>query len=123
MKLGSPAIQSKRPSFIRRSSSSILFFTGMATLGFLAQFQWLGHILIGLYVIIALLRHIPVRLTFIAALLMLGVVPIGVILTNWTVAQNFGAYSFVLFVFGAAQITLEERRRYYVRSRNDNKTA
>lgn len=82
----------------------------MAFLGFLAQFQWIGNIVVALYAAAALIRHYPARSTFKIALFTLGFVPLGIILSNWIVAQNFAAYSFVLFAFGAVQAILEQRK-------------
>lgn len=120
MKLGESR-HYRPPSVLRQWSSSLLFIISMALLGFLTQFQWLGHLLITAYAIYALFRHLPARLSFILALFTLGITPFGIILGNWIVAQNFAAYSFVLFAFGAVQLIIEERKEYYVRSRNNNK--
>lgn len=124
MRLGEGTYPKKRPTFIRRISQFMLFLLGMAALGFLAQFQWIGQIVIALYAVAALVRHIPARSTFMLALFTLGVVtPLGIMLSNLIVAQNFAAYSFILFLFGAGQIILEQRREVLCRSRNDNETA
>jgi len=121
MRLGE-SIYYKRPSKLKRGSSTFLFVIAMATLGFLTQFQWLGHIVIAVYAVWALVRHIPARSTFVLSLFTLGIAPLGILLSNWVVAQNFAAYSFVLFAFGAVQLILEERKEFYVKSRNDNNT-
>lgn len=121
MRLGE-SIYYKRPSAFRRGSSMLLFILTTALLGFLTQFQWLGHIAIGIYAIYALVRHIPARSTFVLSLFTLGIAPLGILLSNWVVAQNFAAYSFVLFAFGAIQLILEERKEFYVKSRKDNDT-
>jgi len=106
----------KRQSFLRRNSSFAAFLFIMAILGFLAQFQWIGYIILGMYAVFSLVRHIPARTTFWLALLTLGMVPISVILANWLVAQNFAAYSFVLLVFGVITVIIELQRETRVRS-------
>jgi hypothetical protein len=100
----------RRPSFIKRYGSMAGFLGATAVLGFLAQFQWAGYVIIVAYVIVASIKGISARITFVLALLALGVVPIAVILTNWLVAQNFAAYSFVLLVFGVVMTTVELQR-------------
>lgn len=100
----------KRPSWLRRNGAMLGFLLGMSLLGFLAQFQWLGHCAIGLYAVVAVWKHIPARKTFVLALLALGMVPFAIIVANWLIAQNFAAYAFVLFAFGMVSMTLELRR-------------
>lgn len=99
-----------KKSFLGRHGSTIGFLLGMMTLGFLAQFQWIGHLVILAYAIIALWRHIPARATFIAALLALAMVPIAILMSNSLVAQNFAAYAFSLFVFGIISMTVDLQR-------------
>ena len=99
----------KQQSFLRRNGTFIAFLCAMALLGFLAQFQWVGYILIAGYAVFALVRRISARTTFILALLTLGMVPVSIILANWLVAQNFAAYSFVLLVFGVVGIIIDLR--------------
>lgn len=100
----------KRQSWMRRNGPLAGFLLGMALLGFLAQFQWLGQSAIGVYAVIAIWQRVPARRTFVLALLALGMVPISIIAANWLIAQNFAAYAFVLFAFGMVSMTLELRR-------------
>jgi hypothetical protein len=88
----------------------ILLVIAAALIGFLAQFQWLGSIAVGVYAIYALWGKVPSRMTFMMALMALGLVPVAVVIGRWLVAQNFGAYSFLLFVVGLISLTLELRR-------------
>jgi hypothetical protein len=106
----------KKRSFLKRNSSFIAFLLVMAILGFLAQFQWVGYIILGIYAVYSLTKHISARTTFFLALLTLGMVPISVILANWLVAQNFAAYSFVLLVFGVITVIIELQRETRVRT-------
>lgn len=99
----------KSPSFFKRNGPFLAFLIAMALLGFLAQFQWVGYIVIAGYAIFALIKRIPARLTFILALLTLGMVPVAIVLANWLVAQNFAAYSFVLLVFGVIKLIIDLR--------------
>lgn len=94
----------------QRTISTVIFLAGMALLGFLAQFQWMGHVVILIYAIIALKRGIPAHTTFVAALLTLAMVPVAILTANWLVAQNFAAYAFVLFVFGIGSMTIDLQR-------------
>jgi hypothetical protein len=82
----------------------------MALLGFLVQFQWIGHIIIAIYVVIALLTRRSASEMFTLALIALGVVPIAIVLSNWLIAQNFAAYGFMFFVFGMVAMTAELQR-------------
>lgn len=99
-----------RDSFFRRNGSFMLFLAAMALVGFLAQIQWVGYIAIAFYAVYVLIKKIPARITFILALLTLGVVPIAIVLSNWLVAQNFAAYTFVLLVFGMVGLILDLQR-------------
>lgn len=104
---------SQQPFRIRSASSfdrygsTFAFLCGMASLGFLAQFQWVGYIVILLYSMTVIVKRVSVRTTYIAALLALGMVVVAVILANWTVAQNFASYSFLLLVFGAVMTVVD----------------
>lgn len=100
----------KKQSFFRRHGSTVGFLCGMVLLGFLAQFQWIGHVIIFIYAIVAIRHRIPARITFIGALLALAMVPIAILAANWLVAQNFAAYAFVLFVFGIVSMTVDLQR-------------
>lgn len=99
----------------RSLSSTVIFLAGMALLGFLAQFQWVGHGVILVYAIVALKRSLPAHTTFIAALLTLAMVPIAILTANWLVAQNFAAYAFVLFVFGLLSMTIDLQRELKIK--------
>lgn len=100
----------RRPSRLKRYSSLLVFFGGMAAVGFLAQFQWVGYLIILGYAVFAFIRYLPARVTFVLALLALGMVPIAILFSNWTVAGNFAAYSFVLLVLGVIMTTIELQR-------------
>jgi len=105
----------KQHSFLRRNGSFIAFLCAMALLGFLAQFQWVGYVVIAGYAIVAIVKHISARMTFILAILTLGMVPISIVLANWLVAQNFAAYSFVLLVFGVINLIIDLQRETRVK--------
>lgn len=105
----------KRESFLRRNGSFILFLAAMALMGFLAQIQWIGYIVIACYAVYALIKKMAARTTFILALLTLGVVPVAIVLSNWLVAQNFAAYTFVLLVFGMIGLVLDLQREVRVK--------
>ncbi|HMH69925.1 MAG TPA: hypothetical protein VK502_00855 [Candidatus Saccharimonadales bacterium] len=107
--------QIHKPSGFRRAGSSFVFIVAMALLGFLAQFQWIGHIVIVLYVAVALLTRRSASEMFTLALISLGVVPVAIILANWLIAQNFAAYSFMFFVFGMVAMTAELQREIKAR--------
>lgn len=102
--------QTAKPTLMKRHGSTLGFLAGMVLLGFLAQFQWIGHCIILLYAVVALWYKIPARITFIAALLALAMVPIAILAANWLVAQNFAAYAFSLFVFGIIIMTVDLQR-------------
>jgi len=106
----------KKQSFFRKNISFLVFLLGMAVLGFLAQFQWVGYVILAIYAIFSFIKHIPARTTFILALVTLGMVPLSVILANWLVAQNFAAYSFTLLVFGVLMVIIELQRETRVRT-------
>ena len=100
----------KLPGFLQQNGPFLLFLLGMALIGFLAQFQWIGYVVIIIYAAIAFSKPLPAQTTFLLALLTLGVVPIAIILSNWPIAQNFAAYSFVLLVLGVAQLVVDLQR-------------
>lgn len=104
----------------RRRISFVLFLLAMAFIGFLAQFQWVGYILLAGYFGYALWRKIPARFTFILSLFLLAVTEAAVMSANWLVAQNFSAYAFVLLVLGAVQLTLRLRREFLQTSQTNN---
>lgn len=107
--------QRDSPREKRGKSISVLFFVGMALLGFLAQFQWIGQIAITIFAVYALITHMAARKVYAIALLMLGMVPLSIVVGNWLVAQNFAAYSFLAFVFGIVIMTAELRRELKVK--------
>lgn len=107
---GTPSLKIESSSFLRRHGSLLLFLLAMALLGFLAQFQWIGDILLVVYAVVAIIKRLSARTTFITALLTLGMVPVAIIFANWTIAQNFAAYSFILLVFGVISTTVELRQ-------------
>jgi hypothetical protein len=87
----------------------------MVLLGFLSQFQWIGHVVIAGYAVIALWRRVPARRTFMYALWSLGMVPAAIILGNWVIAQNFAAYTFILFAVGVIHMVVDLQREILVR--------
>jgi hypothetical protein len=105
-----PTHQSDERSFLRRNIGFMVFLLGMALVGFLIQFQWIGYICISVYAAYAFWRHIPAKTTFLLAMLTMAVIPIAVVLSNGLVAQNFGAYSFVLFGLGLIMTIFELQR-------------
>ena len=104
------ALPEKQHSFLRRNGSFIAFLCAMALLGFLAQFQWVGYVVIAGYAVVAIIKRMPAKTTFILAVVTLGMVPVSIVLANWLVAQNFGAYSFVLLVFGVINLIIDLQR-------------
>jgi hypothetical protein len=105
-------MKSTREPWLRRYGPFAGFLAGMAILGFLAQLQWIGTVIIAGYIVVALLRHIPSRVTYLLAYAALAMVPVGVVMANWVAAQNFGAYAFLLFVCGVIHTTVELKRQY-----------
>ncbi|HEU5122384.1 MAG TPA: hypothetical protein VFT59_06090 [Candidatus Saccharimonadales bacterium] len=103
-------LRSRRPSRLKRYGSLAIFVVGMALVGFLAQFQWVGYIIILGYIVYTFIRDIPARTAFVFALLALGMVPLAIVFSSWTIAGNFAAYSFILLVFGVILTTLELQR-------------
>ena len=99
-------------SRLRRYSTFLAFMAGMAVLGFLAQVQWIGLLIVAIFVVVATIRHIPSRVTYWFAYAMLAMVPVGVLIVNWVAAQNFAAYAFLLFVGGVIQTTVELKRQH-----------
>ncbi|MDX2776449.1 hypothetical protein PV379_03725 [Streptomyces caniscabiei] len=102
----------ERTSWHRRSGT-VLFLLGMAAIGFLAQFQIVGVILITTYGVVMLKRKVPVKTTFITVLLTLGMVPMAILAGNWLIAQNFAAYAFLLFVWGVVALTADLQREIH----------
>lgn len=102
----------KQASRLKHYGTFWLFIAGMAILGFLAQVLWIGSVIILVFVVIAIIRHMPARVTYWLAYAALAMVPVGVIVANWIAAQNFAAYAFLLFVGGVVQTTVELRRQY-----------
>lgn len=100
----------KLPGIIQRYGSFMLFLLVMAFFGFLAQIQWIGYTVIVLYGVMAFRKALPPQTTFILALAALGVVPVAIVVGNWLVAQNFAAYSFVLFVLAVIQLAFDLQR-------------
>lgn len=100
----------KRKSFLRRNAPFVGFLLAMALLGFLAQFQWVGYVVIAIYALFVFIKRRSARTTFLLALLTLAMVPIAIVLANWLVAQNFAAYSFVLLVLGVIVTIIDLQR-------------
>ena len=98
------------PGILGRHGSFILFLLVMAFFGFLAQIQWIGYSVIVVYGIFAYRRALPAQTTFILALASLGVAPVAIVIGNWLIAQNFAAYSFVLFVLAVIQLASDLQR-------------
>jgi hypothetical protein len=105
-----PIRQLDERSFMRRNIGFMVFLLGMALVGFLIQFQWIGYICIVVYGVYAFWRHISAKTTFLLAMLTMAVIPVAVVLSNGLVAQNFGAYSFVLFGLGLVMTIAELQR-------------
>ena len=101
----------KAPGFIKRHGSFLLFLAVMGLFGFLAQIQWIGYVIILIYAYFAYRRQLPAQTTFILALSALGVVPVAIVVGNWIIAQNFAAYSFVLFVLGVVALIFDLQRQ------------
>jgi hypothetical protein len=100
----------KLPGVLQRHGSFMLFLLVMALFGFLAQIQWIGYVVIVLYACFAYRQSLPPQTTFILALSALGVVPVAIVIGNWLIAQNFAAYSFVLFVTGIIALIFDLQR-------------
>ena len=98
------------PGLLQRHGSFLLFLLVMAFFGFLAQIQWIGYTVIVLYGIFTFRKALPPQTTFILALAALGVVPVAIVVGNWLIAQNFAAYSFVLFVLAVIQLVFDLQR-------------
>lgn len=98
------------PKQKRRVLPTLLFVIGMSLVGFLAQIQWIGYIVITLYLIAAIWKKRPAAEMFSLALITLALVPLGILMANWLVAQNFAAYSFVFFLCGIITMTIELTR-------------
>jgi len=101
----------KSPGFIKRNGSFMLFLAAMSLFGFLAQIQWIGYVIILIYTYFAYRRQLPAQTTFVLALSTLGVVPVAIVVGNWLIAQNFAAYSFVLFVIGVVALIFDLQRQ------------
>jgi dolichyl-phosphate-mannose--protein O-mannosyl transferase len=106
------ALLKSRESRFKRYGMFWVFIAGMAALGFLAQIQWVGSVMILLLVILAIARHWPASVAYWLAYAALAMVPVGVITANWVAAQNFAAYAFLLFVGGVIQTTAELKRQH-----------
>lgn len=101
-----------KESWLKRYGMFWIFLGGMALMGFMAQVQWIGLVIVTIFVIIAIIRHLSSRITYWLAYAALVMVPVGVIMANWVAAQNFGAYAFLLFVGGVVQTTIELKRQH-----------
>jgi uncharacterized membrane protein len=100
----------KLPGILQRHGSFLLFLLVMAFFGFLAQIQWIGYTVILFYGIFAFKKELAPQTTFILALSSLGVVPVAIVVGNWLIAQNFAAYSFVLFVLAVVELIFDLQR-------------
>jgi hypothetical protein len=49
------------------------------------------------------------------ALWSLGMVPAAIILGNWVIAQNFAAYTFILFAVGVIHMVVDLQREILAR--------
>ena len=106
-------IDKKKHTFWHSRWGTGVFLLGMASAGFLAQFQIVGIIFITVYAIVMLKMHLPARITFIVALLALSMVPTAILAGNWLIAQNFAAYAFVLFCWGVVALTTDLQREIH----------
>lgn len=107
---------------MKRRIGFIANVIGMALVGFLAQFQWIGYWMILIFAVVALKKRLDARYAFISALFTLGVVPIAILSSNWLVAKNVAAYAFCLFVLGNVLMTVnlqrELKQKKYNKQRN-----
>ena len=103
-------LPNRRPPRKRHYGSFIGFVLIMALVGFLAQYQWIGYLVILAYVVYSFIKRLSARTTFAIALMTLGMVPVAILFSGWTIAQNFAAYCFTLLAFGVIVTTVELQR-------------
>ena len=71
-----------------------------------------GEIAIAAYAVIALVRRIPSRTSFLLALIALGAVVVLLLLQGQgSLSQNFAVYAFLLLTVGTISLALEVRRQ------------
>jgi hypothetical protein len=79
--------------------------------GILAQSAAFGQLAIVIYGVLALVRGIPSRTTFMLALLtMLGTIVLLVFKGDVVLAQNFATYTFLLLVVGVLTLSRELKK-------------
>jgi len=77
---------------------------------FLLTSMIFGVIVVGIYALVAWIRHIPSKASFLVAFLsLITVIALLVIRQNVTLANNFATYTFLLFIVGVVSLTLESR--------------
>jgi len=82
----------------------------MLATGLLLQSMAIGELLIGLYAVVALMKHIASRTTFALALVSLGCIVLLLFARpDSTLKTNFATYAFLLLVVGAISLTVETR--------------
>lgn len=108
---------SKRRLFITKTMPLIAFIAGMTIIGFVIQLQWIGTVIIFIYALIALFYHFSASVSVKLALGFLLGSMVATMFALWHIAQNFAAYSFLLFIFCTLQLVVEmkyelQKRRY-----------
>jgi energy-coupling factor transporter transmembrane protein EcfT len=83
----------------------------IVTAGIFAQVLVFGEIVIAVYAVLAFIKHISSRTTFLLALFaLLIIVFLLTVQGNDTPSDNFAVYTFLLMVVGTISLGLEVRR-------------
>jgi len=102
------APSSRRRFTFGQNLQLVLLITGGMVAGFLVESLAIGLTLIGLYAIIALVRRVPSRVSFMLSFIsMVTVILLLIAKPGSTLAGNFATYTFLLLVTGVIALAIE----------------
>lgn len=90
-----------------------LVIGGGLILGLVLQVVPIGYVIVGAYCILAFVKRIPSRISFMAALGALLLTPLGIVIGQPAVANGFSFFGFLLLSVGVVTLGIElikERR-------------
>jgi hypothetical protein len=102
----------KRRHFGKKEVMLTLFVVIILIGGILVLHQSAGQLLVLLYGVVAVLKRIPARVTFICALVSLLLVPVSLAIFGGfnVISSAFANYAFLLLMIGITSVAIELRR-------------
>jgi hypothetical protein len=104
-----PSAQQKSRFWRGKLQWAIIIAAGVV-IGLIVQAVPLGYLGVGVYGIVAIMKHIPSRITFLLALGALSLAPMGIVIGNGAVANGFSLIGFLLLSVGVVTLGIELNR-------------